>query len=1468
MELLVRVHHAALRIPRDVQIEVDNTRSVADVTRTLLAALQLAPHPDATGVLLARTGVILDPEQAIGRCGVVSGDDLVIDPPYRPQRVPAIPIRAVTLDVLSGVDAGTSILLLQGTFSIGRDPACQVVLRDPTVSRHHLDVTVAADWTVTVTAKESVENGVVVNGQRSEGQRGVDDDDVLALGATRIAFRSFVRDPDVRTDQLGQIEFHRTPYRPPVITDRTFSPIADVPKRPEPRRFRTISAVTPLAGGLAMFAFSGQPQFLALTLLSPVAIVGNWFDDRRSGRKKFAKDIVTFHERLAARKAELHTAVDAERRERNRAHPDLASLGRRSELRTEDLWARGRSAPDFLVVRLGVGDTASSIHAEAERGGDAMLRDEIAETHAGTDTVHGVPVVANLAEAGTVGIHGPDSMTWSLAASMVVQAASLHSPEDLVIVAAVGPDRPLSPWLKWLPHVRSVTSPLAGSHIAPDTASADELIGRLVEAAQMRSPSGADRTDRRWPWLLVLIDAGLRPNPVLLARMLEAGAAVGITVLWVADSVAQIPRQASQVIDCRPMGTLGNGSVWFADSTKEPLNFEIETIGADVADRIARSLGPVRDASAGTETTSIPRTAPLLDVLGTGMPTGAWVVERWMRSAMNYGLPFPVGVSANGVFSLDLVEDGPHALIGGTSGAGKSELLQSIVASLATCHSPERLNFLFVDYKGGASSAVFGTLPHTVGYVTNLSAELSLRALTSLRAELNRRMLLLEGRAKDIAEMLEKFPDEAPPSLVIIVDEFATLVKEIPEFVVGIVDIAQRGRSLGIHLILATQRPSGSVNENILANTNLRISLRMLDRQESTAVIGSTEAAAIPVPLKGRGYARLGPRELVSFQSAYCGAPLSASDSVAPILVSDFEATGDLVRLDVGERRQTTGHGSPTHLQAVIEAVVEANDILHIDTPRPPWRDVLADSVLLDKALLDDAMATAAATGGPSPAGGRTVTFGVVDNPERQDQYPAIVDLEDGGGLLVFGSGASGKTTLLRTIALSAALTSKHDPLAIVGFDFASRALASIAVLPQTIEIASGEDLEAVTRLIAFLGDEVTRRRTVLGAANAENLTLYERQRRQHDELLPRILLLIDNFGGMQAAISGGNLTTASEQWLDRMMQVVLDGRQVGIHTVVTADRRNAVPARLYSAIGNRLLLRHADESGYTDHGVSMARAKGLVLSPGRGIWQGDHIVQVAAVALPADGAAQSAALIDAATQMTSAPPVTLRSVPLPERLAISAVDDAPPGPFISLGRADLDGATAVVDLTWSNLMITGPPRSGRSTALETCAVRLGQRSEMYVVGGAASPLQRLGLARSAFGKAERINPLVDDLVAAATTDGAKTQLVLLIDDLDGFTDTALNGAWEKLAKLEELRLIASIETRSISGYTTNPLLTALRASRNLLLLQPADAGEIIQLTGMRASLRPGLRMPPGRGLLLCNRIPIIMQVCDPTLRD
>ena len=234
-----------------------------------------------------------------------------------------------------------------------------------------------------------------------------------------------------------------------------------------------------------------------------------------------------------------------------------------------------------------------------------------------------------------------------------------------------------------------------------------------------------------------------------------------------------------------------------------------------------------------------------------------------------------VGESYDGPFGIDIRKDGPHALIAGTTGSGKSELLQTIVASLAVANRPDEMTFVLVDYKGGSAFADCVRLPHTVGMVTDLDPHQVERALASLSAELTRREhILAAAGAKDI-EDYQRLVDERRarplPRLVIVIDEFASMVRDLPDFVTGLVNIAQRGRSLGIHLILATQRPSGVVSADIRANTNLRIALRVTDPEESADVIGAPDAAFIAKSTPGRAYVRLGHASLVPFQAGRVG---------------------------------------------------------------------------------------------------------------------------------------------------------------------------------------------------------------------------------------------------------------------------------------------------------------------------------------------------------------------------------------------------------------------------------------------------------------------------------------------------------------------------------------------------------------------------------------------------------------------
>ena len=394
--------------------------------------------------------------------------------------------------------------------------------------------------------------------------------------------------------------------------------------------------------------------------------------------------------------------------------------------------------------------------------------------------------------------------------------------------------------------------------------------------------------------------------------------------------------------------------------------------------------------------------------------------------------------------------------------------------------------------------------------------------------------------------MLERYPDEAPPSLVIVVDEFATLVKEVPDFVAGVVDIAQRGRSLGVHLILATQRPSGSVNENILANTNLRISLRMLDGMESKTIIGVGSAADIPLPLKGRGFAKLGPRDLIEFQSAFTGAQLTQENEVIPVVVEPFgsmarpaggptTASGRTTsrrsphhgRDDAGCARSTyTDESSatlappvglpmpPTSLRAApagSSVVLAATAVRHrpplpsrLDWLRPRHRsragrrDDASRPAARRRSLGDAELPRRASRGGKmlpemlewdtidppvvtnAVAAGRFITLGMLDDPAAQAQYPAVFDLEEGGGLLIAGGGGSGKTTALRTVARSAVDGATPDEVALFVIDCASRSLGPLRDLPHCAAVATGDDLESITRVIVMLTAELDRRRALL----------------------------------------------------------------------------------------------------------------------------------------------------------------------------------------------------------------------------------------------------------------------------------------------------------------------------------------------------------------------------------------------------
>lgn len=1439
LEILLRVADQAAS-HRDVAVAFGTEHTVDDVAQAIASHLG---RPVSDGQVL-RLGCQRLARPACGSSfmadsGLVSGDEVelsAVDATGVAPVVPA-PVSGLTCDVVNGAGTGRSLPLHRGRYLIGRDSRADLALADPTVSSRHAIVTVSSSGAVTVEPAGHVTNPVIVDGRRIEAAVNVTDGSVIRIGGCALAVRHVRMPAGATRDRLGRVPFNRTPYRRPLVSETQVPGPGRPPAKPARRSANLLTVMLPMAGAIIFAWVLGRPEFLLFALLGPVSAVANVISERRHGGRTYREDLEVFNRRRSDWIERLDAAITDERRRRNDGAPDIADLARRAEQRTNDLWPRTRSSGDFLQLRVGLGDDVAMTTTELAEAteGDTFTTDLSEELRERT-ALGSVPIVLDAAGQAVVALHGEARAVAGASAAMLAQAAVLHSPEDLVVCAATARRGGIADALKWLPHTRSAASPIDADHVVVGTDAADDLVRRVVALAR-------DRTARTWPHILLLLDEQVAVEGPTLSPLLEAAPDMGLTVVWTGHDLDLIPRQAMAVIECPPAESGRRARLWFTDPELDVRHVDPDLLELDALDRVARALAPVRDASGSSTTNAIPRAAPLLEVLGTKTCDPAWVVERW-QSASPYSLRAPIGVGPHGPLEIDLVEHGPHALIAGTSGAGKSELLQSMIAALVTRYPPTRLNLLFIDYKGGASSDVFQDTPHSVGHVTNLGADLAMRALVSLRAELDRRMRLMEGRAKDLAEMLERHPREAPASLVIVVDEFATLVKEIPDFVTGMVDIAQRGRSLGIHLVLATQRPSGAVNDNILANTNLRISLRVLDAADSSSILGSGEAAVIPSPLRGRGFARLGPGGLVEFQSAFSGAPFTSSTGVAPVTVEDFLPTGGVSTVPAAP---TGEEGARSQLDVVIAGVLGATQQLGLERGRRPWLEDLPASIALSEVLAG----AFGAVGDRLP--GRDVVVGIADEPERQRQRPHVVDLEASGGILVFGTGGSGRTTTLRTMVGSAVGAATPAEVEVYVLDYGGRSLEAMRDLPHVAAVATSDDLEQTTRILMHLHAEIARRQQLLAAHRAENVTAL--QRIVPSLPVPRIIVIVDGYDAFDRTFERGELYI----WSEWMIETVLAGRAVGIHLIASADRRASVPAGLSNAVGGRIILRMADADALLDLGITSPVARDARLGNGRALLADGTTVQVAVVSDDVTSAGQVAALESLASATGSGLRAELPE--LPDEVARESLGASTSPMEFVLGVADLTLERVVCDVRTQHLAVVGPGESGRSTALATAAAGLSSNGRgVWTLCERDSPLASVDGHHVATGPDE-YGELIDDLAAslAAGAAGGGVRPVLVVDAVERVTDD-LGLRLEMLLRDDRVRVLAGFDGATLSGYAGG-WLASLKATRCRLLLQPDDLGDLGALTPVRIRLRPGQRFPAGRGVFIANRQWSLVQV-------
>ena len=1077
-------------------------------------------------------GRAADPTQPAHECLV---DGATLTTPAHPRHPLPLPAPSVVaIAVVAGPDAGRVVPLPVQGGRVGRDPACTVVIDDRTVSREHLEFHMTGEGV-------SAHDLGSVNGSRTGSQwlitpTPVAFDALVHVGASTIRFDSAPPlAPASTAARGGRIAL----VRPPRQQRPALPAIAPPPRTDGPSRLIAIDLVAiavPVLFALLM-AVAFDPRFALMGLIGPVLAVSNHFGQRRRARRDNAERATTDRQAHARFRNAVVGARDAYEHDLHQRTPDLVEVARRVGDDLSGLWERRSSHDDFLSLSVGFGP----IEWSPAFAGEARDMDEVARALLDEQrVVDDAPIVVDGRQP--IGIRGEAIEALAVARALVLQAAALHGPADLrIVVATTDAHRAEWAWSEWLPHTLDARADLrlvvSGEVALRDTV--EQLLG------------AADGDDIAHTLVLV-DDASLVANRATPIRQLLAGLQ-GATAIVVASTTASLPSLCHTVID-----VAADMAVTVTVPARASTQHSVRGAGLseDTATRLAARMARFVDPEASAAAASLPAQVTLLQLIGNDVDEGA-IAARWDASRTTASFVVPIGVDSDGPLMIDLVHDGPHILVAGTTGSGKSELLRTLIASLAATVDTQRVNFLLIDYKGGSAFDRCAALPHTVGVVTDLDGRLTARALTCLEAELRRReRALRDAGVDDIAAYHRRQGQEGRldplPRLVVVVDEFAALVSELPQFVDALIDIGQRGRSLGVHIVLATQRPSGVVKDALRANTNLRISLRVLDQNDSRDVLGVTAAALISRRHPGRAIARLGAAELLTFQTA------SVTGRTARLTGSPVQVARGPVPAAVTE------HG-PSDLVRLVDAVIGAHTAGGYATAWRPWPDPLPSRVVLD-----------ALQGAGARSIDQGVVLGLADAPHEQRQETARW-YPHNGPLLVQSLRGGGATTALSTIAIDLARSHAPDRLHLYVLDLGAGDLAPLATLPHCGAYIAGHETERTARLLRMLSDELHSRKA---SANGD------RARR------PVIVVLIDNVAALA-------LSADAEQHRDALRQLIGDGAAVDIHLALSTDRAGALGHAIEGLIAQRVLLRLADAADYAMIGVRGVDPAHL--PPGRG---------------------------------------------------------------------------------------------------------------------------------------------------------------------------------------------------------------------------------------------------------------------------
>lgn len=1059
--------------------------------------------------------------------------------------------------------------------SIGCAPNCNISINSEYTRNDAINLVRQGSKTVLQIIHASY--GVYHNGRKAENLEVIKDGDFFTLadfffcynnGRLWMQIRSDMRinglqysDRPVRN---GYPRFNRTTRVKNVVNDEKIE-ILDPPQQPEKPKNNILMRLLPSLGMLVaagiMAAMGGTTMIIFSGISGGMAIFTSILG-MREGKKEYeqkAKErLEKYNAYISNKRAEIEGARQEELRVLEDIYVSQDAEKKRFEAFSSQLFDRRSTDDDFLTVRLGSGAVEAKRVIDYKKKERLEIEDDlqlyperICDEY---KYINNAPVVCDLKNAGAIGVVGSEENRFSMLKNLVIDIAARQYYSDVKFVFAASTEhRSRIHWLRMLPHVYSDST--HSRLLVYDDESKNVVFEYIYKVLTAREQT------KHWNEHIIVFfydECGFQKHPI--SKFVDKAKELGVTFIFFGEKEAYIPMGCSYFIKLKDRF---NATLIDTQDKGAAVEFTYPSISDDNARSIVKLLAPVYTEEISLEST-LTKNISMFQLLNILAVDDIDLDRNWKSSQISKSMAAPIGVSKTGIVSLDLHDKahGPHGLVAGTTGSGKSEILQTYILSMAILYHPYEVGFVIIDFKGGGMVNQFKTLPHLVGAITNIDGKEIDRSLRSIKAELQRRQrYFADADVNHIDKYIKKFKagevKEPLPHLIIIVDEFAELKAEQPEFMKELISAARIGRSLGVHLILATQKPSGQVNEQIWSNSRFKLCLKVQSQEDSNEVIKSPLAAEIKEP--GRAYLQVGNNEIFElFQSAYSGASERAEEgNVKEFTIYSISDSGRRTPVYV-QKKSKSDAANATQLDAIVRYVHNYCDGHGVRK--------LPDICLPSLAHVIDFPTELVRSKQP---GRMEIPIGIYDDPDNQYQGVYRVDIASSNVILV-GSSQSGKTNILQSMIRYLSTCYTPEEVSIYIIDFASMVLKNFEKLNHVGGVVCSSDDEKLKNLFKLLNTEIEQRKAKLVSVGVSSFAAYKEAGGTD---LPQLVLMIDN------------LTALKELYFkddDELLNLCREGISVGLTIVVANSQTQGIGYRYLSNFSKRIALFCNDSSEYS----------------------------------------------------------------------------------------------------------------------------------------------------------------------------------------------------------------------------------------------------------------------------------------------